>query len=338
MRMIQRTLVIGFLFTFFCAAGAFAAGTGAEWEVPRTPDGRPDLQGVWANNAATPLERPDALAGRDRLTDQEVAALRENAERIFSGEQDAAFGDDVFIDALAAKDEHTSYDPTTGNYNQFWIVKRTFDERTSLVVDPPDGRIPALTAQGQKLADANKAYAEAHPADSYTDRINSDRCITFGTPFVAAGYNGYFQIVQSADHVVVMQEMAHEARVIPLDGRPALEDDIQHWIGEPRGRWEDDVLVVETRNFSPKSYFMGSTENLHLVERFSRVGPDTLQWDVTITDPTYWTKPWTVSILMEKSKDPIFEYACHEGNYSMEGILAGHRADEARAAATQGGQ
>jgi len=278
------------------------------------------------------MERPDALAGRDRLTEEEVETLRARADEIFSGEQDAAFGDDIFTDALEAKEEHESYDPTTGNYNQFWVVKRTFDERTSLVVDPPDGKIPALTPDGQKRFDAAKAYAEAHPADSYTDRINSDRCITYGVPFVAAGYNGYFQIAQTADHVVVMQEMMNDARVIPLIAGAQLGEDVRQWNGDSRGYWEDDVLVVETKNFSTKSNFMGSSDNLNLLERFSRVGPETLQWDLTISDPTHWSKPWTVSILMEKSAEPIFEYACHEGNYSMEGILAGHRADEAKAA------
>ena len=317
------------------AGTAFAT----DWEVPRTPDGRPDLQGVWANNSATPLERPQILAGRDRLTESEVAALRARADEIFSGEQDAAFGDAVFNDALAGKEAHESYDPSTGNYNQFWVVKRTFDERTSLVVDPPDGKIPVLTTEGQRRLDAAAAYSKSHPADSYVDRINSDRCITVGVPFIGAGYNGYFQIVQTPDHVVILAEMMHEARVIPLTAQTPLDASVRQWTGDPRGRWEDDVLVVETRNFSPHSNFRGSSDNLHLLERFSRVGPETLQWDVTITDPTHWSKPWTVSILMQQSAEPIFEYACHEGNYSMQGVLAGHRADEAKAASmTQGGQ
>ena len=320
-------LLIGVAWLAACNLAAAADG-----EIPRTPDGRPDLQGVWANNAATPLERPDALAGRDRLTAEEVAKLQARADVLFNGENDAAFGDTVYVDALAEKEEHTSYDPTTGNYNQFWVVRRTFDDRTSLLVDPADGKIPALTPQGQKSVDEAMAHAEAHPGDSYTDRINSDRCITYGVPFIFAGYNGYFQIVQTPDHVVVMQEMIHEARIIPLDGRPTLNDGVRQWTGDARGHWEDDVLVVETKNFSPQSNFRGSSENLHLVERFSRIGPETLQWDVTVNDPTHWTKPWTVSILMTKSAEPIYEYACHEGNYAMEGILAGFRAEEAKAA------
>ncbi|HIG43233.1 MAG: hypothetical protein ABGY96_21885 [bacterium] len=301
------------------------------WEVPRTPNGRPDIQGVWANNAATPLERPDALTGRDKLSAQEIAELQARADTLFNGETDAAFGDEVFVAALESKDDHLSYDPETGNYNQFWIVERTFDERTSLVVDPPDGKIPALTEDGQRRLDAAVAYAEAHPADSYTDRINSDRCITFGVPFMQAGYNGYFHIVQNANHVVVIQEMAHEARIIPLDDSAGLDDNTRQWTGDSRGRWEDDVLVVETKNFSAKSNFRGSSDNLQLVERFERVSQEVLRWDITVNDSTHWTSPWTVSMLLSQSEEPIFEYACHEANYSMKGILRGHRLLEAEA-------
>jgi len=298
------------------------------WEVPRTPDGRPDLQGVWANNSATPMERPDSLAGRERLTDAEVAQLQARSDKLFNGESDAAFGDSVFTAALAGDEEHVSYDPTTGNYNHFWVVERDFDNRTSLVVDPPDGKIPALTPAAEQRTEARKAYLAEHPADSYEDRINSDRCITYGVPFLGAGYNGYFQIAQTPDHIVVLQEMIHEARVIPLDGRPHLDPAIRQWTGDPRGHWEGDTLVVETKNFSSKSRFLQSSENLHLLERFTRIGPQTLRWELTISDQTTWTKPWSVRILLAKSEDDIFEYACHEGNYAMEGILSGARSDE----------
>ncbi|MCZ6642706.1 MAG: hypothetical protein O7F71_14095 [Gammaproteobacteria bacterium] len=298
------------------------------WVVPRTPDGRPNLQGVWANNSATPMERPDALAGRDRLTDMEVARLKARSDKLFNGETDAAFGDAVFKAALAGDEEHVSYDSTTGNYNHFWVVERDFDNRTSLIVDPPDGKIPALTPAAEKRSTARIAYRAEHPADSYTDRINSDRCITYGVPFLGAGYNGYFQISQTPDHVLILQEMIHEARVIPLDGRPHLDPAIRQWTGDPRGHWEGDTLVVETKNFSSKSRFRQAGKNLHLLERFTRTGPDTLQWHLTISDPTTWTKPWTVVILLAKSEDDIFEYACHEGNYAMEGILSGARSDE----------
>ena len=157
-------------------------------------------------------------------------------------------------------------------------------------------------------------------------------------PRLGAGYNSYFQIVQTPDYVVILQEMIHEARIIPLDGRPSLAPAIRQWTGNSRARWEGDTLVVETANFSSKSDFRGATENLHLIERFARVGPDTLYWEVTAEDPTTWTTPWTARLQLTKSDDAIFEYACHEGNYAMEGILAGHRAQErAEAAADTGG-
>ena len=314
-----------------------AQAADAGWQPPRTPDGAPDLQGVWANNSATPLERPDALAGRDQLTDAEVAEFKRRNTEIFNGDGDAAFGDSVYESVLADDEEHESYDPTTGNYNHFWVVDREFDNRTSLIVDPPDGKKPPLTPEAAKRAEELKAYREAHPADSYVDRLNSDRCITYGVPFVGAGYNGYFQIVQNATHVVVTQEMIHESRVIPVDDRPPLDSAIRQWTGDPRGHWEGDTLVVETQNFSPNSAFFESGENLHLTERFTRTAPDTLEWAVTVNDPTTWTKPWTAVVLLTQSEDDIFEYACHEGNYAMEGILAGHRQEEQAADASGGG-
>ncbi len=333
---VQRLSLLTALITSLCATGAIWAGED-DWTVPRTPDGRPDLQGVWANNSATPMERPDTLKDKTRLTDAEVAKLKATSDKLFNGGTDAAFGDSVFEAALAGDEEHLSYDPTTGNYNHFWVVERDFDNRTSLVVDPRDGKIPALTPEAEQRKETQVAYTAEHPADSYTDRINSDRCITYGVPFLGAGYNGYFQISQTPDHVVILQEMIHEARVIPLDGRPHLDSAIRQWTGDPRGRWEGDTLVVETKNFSSKSNFMQlSSKNLQLLERFTRTGPATLQWELTIVDATTWTKPWSVLILLSKSEDDIFEYACHEGNYAMEGILSGARTEEL--AKTAGGK
>ena len=325
------------------AAIAFTASAFAADEIPRTPDGKPDLQGVWANNSATPLERPDELADKAELTDEEVAALKARADKLFNGETDAAFGDAVFKAVLAGDEEHESYDPDTGNYNHFWVSERDFDNRTSLVVNPANGRLPPTTPEAKARLAARMEYAKAHPADSYTDRSNSDRCITYGVPFLLAGYNGYFQIAQTTGHVVILQEMIHEARIVPLDGRAHLED-IEQWTGDPRGRWEGDTLVVETRNFSPNSTFfagMGdaagmSRENLHLTERYSLLDADTLAWSLTVNDPTTWTAPWTAVMHLSKSEEPIFEYACHEGNYAMEGILAGHRQQEAAGTADPG--
>jgi len=312
-------------------------------DIPRTPDGKPDLQGVWANTNATPLERPAQLADIDELSDEQLAEFLAKRDALFDGGGEAAFGDDVYNSILADAEEHESYDPTTGNYNQFWVEERAFEKRTSLIVDPPNGRKPPLTPEAQARAEAHAAYVAAHPADSYTDRINSDRCITFGVPFIAAGYNGYFQIAQTPDTVAIMQEMAHEVRVVPLDDTPPLDDSVQQWIGSSRGWWEGDELVVETKNFSTQSTFFESSENLHLTERFRRLDADTLQWEIRVEDPTTWTAPWTMVINMHRSDAPIFEYACHEGNIAMEGILAGARAEEEEAAAaaaarTSGGE
>ena len=316
------------------AAGQTGAVHAAEWDVPRMPDGRPDLQGVWANNAATPLERPEALAERSELSEEEVASLTQHARELFNGETDAAFGDSVFNAALAQEQGFSSSDAGTGNYNQFWLVDRDFENRTSLVVDPSNGRVPPLTDAAQARTEAARAYRRDHPADSYTDRNNSDRCITYGVPRIRAGYNSYFQFVQTPDHLAILKELIHDIRIIPIGGQPHLDDRIRQWMGDSRARWEGDTLVVETTNYSEKSNFMGSAQHFRLEERFTRVGPDTLNWELTFSDPTHWTRPWTALIALKKTDDPVFEFACHEGNIAMEGILGGHRAEE-RAAQDQ---
>ncbi len=293
---------------------------------PRTPDGHPDLQGVWANNNATPLERPEVWAGKETLSDEELAALRLSAAEAV-GDGDALFGDQLVLAALQGV-EATSYDPTTGNYNQFWIVDRDFNNRTSLVVDPPDGRIPTLTPEAQERRRAAAEYRREHPADSYTDRPLQERCVTYGVPTLGAGYNSYYQIFQSADHVVFLNEMIHDARVIPLTGQPHLPESVRQLHGDSRGYWEGDTLVIETTNYSSAADFRGSSEGLHMVERLTRVGPRTLDYEITIADPTVWTRPWTVAIPLMRSDEPMFEYACHEGNIGMDGILAGHRSEE----------
>ncbi len=314
------------------APAAAQAQAGADWTLPRTADGHPDLQGVWANNNVTPLERPAAWAGKARLSAGELAALEAAAAEATDPGQDALFGDQLVLAAIAGE-QATSYDPTTGNYNQFWVVERDFNDRTSLVVDPPDGRIPALTPAAERLLAARAAYRAAHPADTWEDVPLQERCITYGVPRLGAGYNSYYQIFQTAGHVVFLMEMNHDARIIPLDGRPRLEAGVRQWHGDSRGRWEGDTLVVETTNYSPRSDFRGASDNLRVVERFTRTGPDTLEYAVTIDDPTTWIRPWTASIPLLRSEDALYEYACHEGNYGMEGILAGHRAQERAAAA-----
>ena len=326
--------LIAFGMAALTAAPVAAQPAGEGWVAPRTPDGQPDLQGVWANNNATPLERPDAWAGKARLSTEELADLQAAAAEATDPGQDALFGDQLVLAAIA-KTKAESYDPSTGNYNGFWVVERDFNDRTSLVIDPPDGRIPALTPAAERLLAERAAYRAEHPADTWDDVPLQERCVTYGVPRLGAGYNSYYQLFQTADYVVFYMEMNHDARIIPLDGRTPLDPALRQWHGDSRGRWEGDTLVVETRGFSPKSRFRGASDNLRVEERFTRTGPDSLEYAVTIDDPTIWTSAWTASIPLMRSSDALYEYACHEGNYGMEGILAGHRAEEAREAAGQ---
>ena len=322
----RAALAVGLVAGLVMPTTVAAQSGDSSWSVSRTPDGHADLQGVWANNNATPLQRPEAWAGKDRLTPEELAELQVAAQEAVD-QGDALFGDQLVLAAIE-RTKAESYDPTTGNYNQFWIADRDFSDRTSLVVDPPDGRIPETTAAGQERREQLAAHRRDHPADTYTDRPLSERCVTYGVPRLGAGYNSYYQLFQSRDHVVLYMEMNHDARVIPLTGKAHLTDSVRQLHGDSRGHWEGDTLVIETTNYSTDSNFMGSRENLHMIERLTRVGPKTLNYEVTITDPTTWTAPWTVEIPLMGSDDPVFEYACHEGNIGMEGILAGHRADE----------
>jgi hypothetical protein len=301
-------------------------------KAPRTAWGHPDLQGVWANNVATPLERPKELAGRAFLTDAEVANLKAVAARLFDGNGDAAFGDSVFLAALRTPEGYTSSDGKTGNYNSFWVIEREFDNRTSLITDPPDGKIPPMTpAAEQRAADVAARRREA-PAGPEAMPL-SLRCISFGLPNTFAGYNSNYQIFQTPDAVVILTEMIHDARVIPLDGRPHISPNIRQWLGDSRGRWEGDTLVVDTTNFSDQSYNgvsslrVSGDQNMHLVERFTRVG-NTLKYEFTVNDPTMWTKPWTAMIPLQRMSQSLYEFACHEGNESMGGILRGARKNE----------
>jgi len=336
---ISLTIVLAFLFANMVpAAHAQAKAAKAasnKWTPPRTADGQPDLQGVWANNNATPLERPAALAGKPVLTDVEVAALKAKAADLFSGDGDAAFGDDVFTAIVTGAAKFVSSDGTTGNYNQFWIADRDFDNRTSLITDPPDGRIPPLTAEAKKRPPSVEGDRNMRSFDGPESRTLSERCITYGSPRVQAAYNSYYQIFQSRDNVVILMEMIHDARVIPLDGRAHVGQNIRQWLGDSVGHWEGDTLVVDTTNYSPKSYFRGSRENLHVVERFTRVSPDRIDYEITVNDPTTWVRPWTLMIPLKKENEEIYEYACHEANEGMVGILAGARAQEKAQAATK---
>jgi hypothetical protein len=314
------------------------------YQPPRTPDGKPDLQGVWANNNATPLQRPKGLEGKEFLSEQELTAIKRAADDLFKdGKSDAAFGDSVFLAALAntqgKSKGYITADGKVGDYSSVWTVNRDWTNRTSLIIDPKDGHLPALTARAQELA-KRPSYVEDDTAfgqgpgkrpDGPEDLGLSVRCISFGTPRIGAGYNSYVQIVQSAKTVVVLQENIHDARIIPLDGGPHPPANVKLWNGDSRGHWEGDTLVVDTTNYRAGA-LMDNSEKLHVIERFQRTAGDYLTWDVTFDDPDTWVKPWTVEVPLRHSDDPLIEYACHEGNYGMQGILAGARAaDKAEA-------
>lgn len=309
------------------AAAANLSAQKPKWTAPRTVDGQPDLQGTWANNNVTPLERPVELASKPALTDAELAALKARSARLFNGDGDAAFGDQIFGALLTNPEKFVSSDGRTGDYNQFWLPDRVFDNRTSLVTDPADGRIPVLVPAAQRRLAAEAAARVTVPAGP-EDRSLSERCITFGIPRTQAAYMSYYDIVQSRDVVVLRMETIHDARVIRLDGRPHPGRRIQNWLGDSRGHWEGDTLVVDTTNFSPKSNFHGSHENLHLIERFTRVAPDRLEYAFTVSDETTWSRPWSAMIPLLRSRAPMYEYACHEGNLGLAGILSGARAEE----------
>jgi hypothetical protein len=282
--------------------------------LPRTPWGHPDLQGIWNNSTITPLERSAQFGGREFLTAEEARALDTAAASRYDQRLDDPAQD---VDAA---------------YNQFWWERgqTVATRRTSLIIDPPDGRLPALTPEGRVRTAAIAARLRG-VSTGPEDRNLAERCITRGAPKLPGGYNNNVQIVQTPSHVAIMQEMIHEVRIIPLDGRPHLPAGVGQWLGDSRGRWEGDTLVVETTNYHPSSalnsYYCcpGAAEHLRIVERFTRTGRDTIEHRFTVTDPTTFTRPFTVDVPMARVEGPIFEYACHEGNYAMEGILRGAR-------------
>ena len=310
------------------------AAAAKTWTPPVTPYGQPDLQGVWVNNSSTPVERPKALEGRQLLTDEEVAELKERADRLFNdGHSDFAAGDNFYLATLANPERYNN--PASTN-NSREMLRKDFDNRTSLITDPPDGKIPPLTPEARKRqteADAARPRLPEGPEDL----TNALRCLTYGVPRVGGRFAdpdfSRYAIVQSPGYVVLMMESIHDPRIIPLDGRPHLSPQHRQWSGDSRGRWEGNTLVVDTTNFSPQSNFMGSSEHLHLIERLTRVAADAITYEVTVDDPTRWTKAWTASIRLTPTQQQVYEFACHEGNHNlMQGILLGARAEEKAAA------
>jgi hypothetical protein len=289
--------------------------------LPRTPDGRPNLEGIWTNNTLTPLERPADFRDTPTLTEQAAAAYE---KQVVTGRNRDRRDGDAEVDVGRA-------------YNELFfdqgarLARIGGTIRSSIIVDPPDGRIPPLTPEAQKRVDAAREHARLHPADRAQDRSLTERCVfwaTAGPPMLPGPYNNTYQIYQTAEHVAILSEMIHETRVIPLDGRPHVAGAVRKWTGDSRGHWEGDTLVVDTTNFTDRTRFRGSSENLHVIERFSRVDASTILYKVTIDDPSTFSKIWTMEYPFVATKGPIYEYACHEGNYSMTDILGGARKAE----------
>jgi hypothetical protein len=290
---------------------AAARDAGRSGKVPRTPWGHPDLQGTWTNATTTPLERPAAMSGKDVLTDEERRAL----------------------DARAAANADRPPRPgDTGAYNSFWMETGLALNRTSLIVDPADGRLPPLTAEAKRREDALEA-ARREPPGSWEDLNLFERCITRGMPgaMMPGFYNHNYQILQTPDHVAFNVEMS-AYRIVPLDRRPHISSGIRQWLGDSRAHWEGDTLVVETTNLTDRVHerrrsntVFGGSGQTTLVERFTRTDADTIDYRFTVTDPAVFTRPWTAAIPMRKIPGPIYEYACHEGNYALPNILRGAR-------------
>ena len=324
-------------FVRFVLAGAVALGPvlaaaqtpeGGSAAMLRTAWGDPDLQGVWDFRTLTPLERPDGLSEQQVFASEEAAAefAAQTAHALDADRRDGAdqafgFGSDI-----------------ERAYNNFWMDygdSLTEDRRTSLIVDPPDGKIPWTPEGRERPGTFDEAFSGMVTAGP-EDRALSERCIlgfNSGPPMVPSAYNNNVQLFQTPDTVVIFNEMVHNARIVPLDERPHVPETLRQWVGDSRGRWEGDTLVVETTNFLRETHFNGSSANLHLVERFTRLGDDALLYEFTASDPTTYTRAWTAQVPMRLSDGHLYEYACHEGNYGMFNLLAGARAEEREAAA-----
>jgi hypothetical protein len=300
----------------------------AAWSVPRMPDGHPDFQGVWANNGMTPLERPRQFGLRATMTDAELADLKKRATAMMDG-GDAFFADELFTAALEGKTKFSSSDTQVGNYDQTWLSDRVWDNRTSLIIDPPDGRIPAPAPGAAERARAQAAARQGRgPADGPEDLSLGTRCISYGTPNIRAGYQSYFEITQGPGIVAMRSEMIHDVRIFSTDKTSPISPAIRQYHGDSRARWDGDTLIVDTTNYVANATRVGASEKLQTTEKFRRVSDDTLEYYVTFDDPTVWSRAWTLMIPLKMTGERMFEYACHEGNYGLEAILRGARAQE----------
>jgi hypothetical protein len=308
------------------AANSAKAATAVKvYVAARTPDGHPDLQGVWNTASLTPFQRAAQFASKANFTPEEAAAYeRGRLQEVNRDRRDG--GNQADLDRA---------------YNEAWFdrgskVSRTM--HTSLIVDPADGHVPAMTALGKQMYEDDRKRFALHPADGPEDRPLPDRCIQYsqvGPPMLPGNYNDNYKIVQTPTHVSILAEMGYVVRVIPIDGRPHLPPSVRQWTGDPRGHWEGDTLVVESTNFVTRGrnrfgvvYDGPTDENLKVTERFTRVAADMILYRATVEDPTIYTRPWSVEVALSKTDDPVYEYACHEGNYGMSGILSGERVKE----------
>jgi hypothetical protein len=321
-----------FLISALLLTAAVIAADKPPAKAPRMPDGRPDLSGNWSYATLTTLERPRELGNKPFLTEAEAADFEKKILAIQNRDRRDGEGPDG-----RGTDGRTDLDRAYGQAWWEYGSKVVGSRRTSLIIDPPDGRIPALTADGERRAldkrglwTANGEYeggARGNSLDSYADRPLQERCLGWtvtGPPMIPGAYNNNLAIHQNADHAVIINEMVHEHRIIPFDGRPQVSPSVRMWMGSSRGRWQGDTLVVETGNFRPM-VFRSASEKLKLTERFTRVNRETLVYEFTVEDPLTWMKPWTAQFPMTRMDEPVFEYACHEGNYSLPNILAGAR-------------
>ena len=332
-----RLLVVSCVCLTAGSAAAQPSPNPETWTLPRTAEGRPDLQGLWTTQTFTPLQRAERFGDRAHLTDEEMAELM---QMLTAGGVDPLARSPLLAESTEeARDRLQQRDPTHYD-NAMWLTteipKTLSSRRTSLIVDPPNGRIPPMVSAGLERAAARRA---ARGTDGYETRPYQERCLAWtheGPPMIPPPYNDVYQIFQTPGYVVVFPELsANQVRIIPTDDRPHVSSRVRQWPGTSVGRWEGDTLVVDTVNFTDKTYFQGASGALHVVERFTRVDEDTIRYEFTVEDPETWERPWSAEIPMQQTDGRLFEYTCHEGNYGIVNTLRGARRADREAASTR---